>query len=86
MNATDARTAIAAVLGEIAPDVDLQACRPGDPFADQADLDSMDVLSLLAGLAERTGIEIPDSALDPGWSLDDLVGVLVYLGATRDGG
>jgi acyl carrier protein len=76
MAPTTAHEAIAAALAAIAPDVDLAACDPGAPFAEQTDLDSMDVLSLLGELADRTGVEIPDGALAAGWTLDDLVRLL----------
>ena len=76
MAPTSAREAIATALATIAPDVDLDACDPSAPFAEQTDLDSMDVLSLLGELADRTGVEIPDGALAGGWTLDDLIRLL----------
>ena len=77
MNDADARTVIAAVLGRIAPEVNLAECDATEPLTRELDLDSMDVLSLLTGIGERTGIEIPDADVEPDWSLDDLAAYLV---------
>jgi acyl carrier protein len=44
----------------VAPDVDANALDPGADFREELDLDSMDVLNLVVGLHEATGIEIPE--------------------------
>lgn len=77
MTDAEARTVIAAVLHGIAPEVDLAACDSNEPLTRELDLDSMDVLSLLTGIGERTGIEIPETDFEPDWSLDDLAAYLV---------
>jgi acyl carrier protein len=60
MTEDEARTAIAEVLHSIAPEVDL-AGMPGDAdLREEADLDSMDMLNLLTGIHERTGVEIAE--------------------------
>ncbi len=71
-----ARQVIAAALGEIAPEIDLDEIDGTVPFAAEADLDSMDLLSLAEELHERTGVDIGDGDLPSAWSLDQLVAEL----------
>jgi acyl carrier protein len=60
MTDDEARQAVAAVLRTIAPEVDLSTV-PGDAdLREEADLDSMDLLNLLTGIQERTGVAISD--------------------------
>ncbi len=51
---------ILALLVEIAPDVDPAAVRPGLPFRDQFDFDSMDHLNLAIALGRHFGIDVPE--------------------------
>lgn len=77
MNEHEATQIIAETLRGIAPEVDLALCDLDRPFGEQVDLDSMDLLELLTGVSERAGVEIPDGLLPAGWTLGDLVAVLV---------
>ncbi len=77
MNDTEARSVIAGVLRTIAPEVDLGICDASEPLTRELDLDSMDVLSLLSGIGDRTGIQIPETDVEPDWSIDDLARYLV---------
>ncbi len=65
-----------AVLGAIAPEVDLAAIDPTERLRDEADIDSMDFQRLVAGIAARTGVEIPESAYPQVATLDGLLGWL----------
>lgn len=60
MNRDDARTLIADVLGGIAPEIDLSTVDPAAGLVDDLDLDSIDFLNLVTGVAERTGRDIPE--------------------------
>jgi acyl carrier protein len=71
-----ARQVIATALGEIAPEIDLTEIDGAVPFAAEADLDSMDLLSLAEELHARTGVDIGDGDLPSAWSLDQLVAEL----------
>jgi len=77
MTDAEARTVIAAVLRGIAPEVDLAMCDNTEPLGRELDLDSMDMLALLTGIGERTGIDIPETDIEADWSLDDLAAYLV---------
>jgi acyl carrier protein len=48
------------VLADVAPDVDVEALDPSADLYEEAGLDSMDVLNLAIGLAEATGVDIPE--------------------------
>jgi acyl carrier protein len=76
MNLDQARTHVAAVLGRIAPEVDLDEV-PGDvDFREEVDLDSMDFLSLVEGLKESTGVDIPEEDYEKVQTIDGLTGYL----------
>lgn len=60
MNDDDVRETILRVLGEVAPEADLDHLAPDVPFQEQLDLDSMDFLNFVLGLANETGVEIPE--------------------------
>lgn len=78
MNTDVARSHVQAVLGRIAPEVDL-ADVPGDvDFREEVDLDSMDFLSLVEGLKEVTGVDVPE---DDYASIETLDGLVAYLAA-----
>lgn len=48
------------VLGEIAPEADLSTLKPGVPFRDQIDIDSMDYLNFVIALDENFQASIPE--------------------------
>jgi acyl carrier protein len=60
VNLDDARTLIGDVLGGIAPEIDLATVDPAAGLVDDLDLDSIDFLNLVTGVAERTGRDIPE--------------------------
>jgi acyl carrier protein len=55
-----ARELLAAVLAEIAPEADLASVSDEANLRDEIELDSMDMLNLVIGVAERTGRVIPE--------------------------
>jgi acyl carrier protein len=59
MTKDEATAVLAAALREIAPDVDLGAVNPGLPLHEVAEIDSMDFLTLVTVIRDRTGIDIP---------------------------
>lgn len=48
-------------LGEIAPEVDLAAIKPGVSFRDQLDIDSMDFLNFVIAVHEALHVKIPEA-------------------------
>lgn len=77
MNSDEARTAVATSLSEIAPEIDLAEIDPQGDLREQADLDSMDFLELVARLSERTGLPIPEDDYARLGSLQALIAYLV---------
>ena len=76
MNTDQARAHVEAVLGRIAPEAELDEV-PGDvDFRDELDLDSMDFLSLIEGLKDATGVDVPESDYEQIETLDGLLGYL----------
>lgn len=60
MTPDEARQTILNAIAEVAPDADLSAVDGATPLQEQLDLDSMDFLSVLGGIAEETGVDIPE--------------------------
>lgn len=76
MDHATARTAIAEVLGTIAPEIDLASLDPAAPLRAQVDLDSVDFLNFVVGLHERCRVEIPEADYQ---KLDTLDRITAYL-------
>jgi acyl carrier protein len=73
----DARAAVSNVLGQIAPEVDLDTVPADAALTEELDLDSMDFLNFVTGLLEATGVEIPERDYPAVQTLDRCVGYLV---------
>ncbi|HSA61157.1 MAG TPA: acyl carrier protein [Nitrospiraceae bacterium] len=57
----DIRQTVLRLLGEIAPEADLSALKPGVSFRDQLDIDSMDFLNFVIMIHKTFGVEIPEA-------------------------
>jgi acyl carrier protein len=79
-----ARSAVLSALSRIAPEVDVEALGPSASLRQQADLDSMNVLELLAQLSDATGVPLEDEDLPKLTSLDATVALLVARSATAE--
>lgn len=69
------------VLTAVAPDVARDEVEPGTRFREQFDFDSLDVLNLVIGLHERTGVDIPEADYPQLATLD---GAVAYLRSRTD--
>ncbi|CUH98291.1 acyl carrier protein [Leisingera aquaemixtae] len=61
MTQTDMRAVFLEELTRVAPDIDPAGVSDGDHLQDDLELDSMDILNLVAALHQRLGIEIPEA-------------------------
>ncbi len=61
MNEQDIRTLTAEVLAGIAPEADLATVGDDEDLREALDLDSMDFLNFVIGIAQRSGLKIPDA-------------------------
>lgn len=61
MNEAEVRALAAEVLAGIAPEADLATVRDTEDLRAALDLDSMDFMNFVIGLAERTGRNIPEA-------------------------
>lgn len=77
MNEHELRAAVIDAIVEVAPDVDPHTIDPGASLAEELDIDSMDFLSIVVALHERTGIEIPERDYPQLATLDDTVAYLL---------
>ena len=79
MNDDEALDILREVLGQVAPEADLDGLAPGEALTEGLDLDSIDFLNLVIGVHERTGIDIPERDYP---RLATLEGWVAYLVAT----
>jgi acyl carrier protein len=70
------RATVLRVLGDIAPEADLDTLRGDVPLREQLDLDSMDLLNVAVGLHTALGIEIPEADYPKVSTLDACVAYL----------
>jgi acyl carrier protein len=73
VNADQARDTVAQILGQIAPEAELDDAEPSEDLRTELDLDSLDFLALIEGLKERTGVDVPESDYPQVRSLNGLV-------------
>jgi len=61
MTDNEIKALVLRVLGDIAPEADLEQIDPTVELREQFDLDSMDILNLMIGIHEVTGVDIPEA-------------------------
>ncbi|WP_438295507.1 acyl carrier protein [Streptomyces sp. HUAS TT7] len=76
MNRVEALTLVKDSILEIAPDVDLNSVGPDDKFRVALELDSLDFLSLVELLSERSDIRIVEDDYPALTTLSDCAGFL----------
>ena len=79
MTREEIRSTVLRILGEIAPEADLNKLKPDVSFRDQLDIDSMDFLNFVIALAEELRVSIPESDYAKLSSLDSSVELLTSL-------
>ena len=77
----DIREAVVRALRQVAPEVDPATLRPDVSLREQVDLDSMDFLNFVIGLAQSLGVEVPEADYPKLATLDGCVAYLASRGA-----
>jgi len=80
MTKEQARELMRSVLRPIAPEADIDSVAEGETLQEALDLDSIDFLQFVAGLAESTRTEIPERDYA---SLSTVEGCIDYLSTPR---
>jgi acyl carrier protein len=70
------RSTVLHVLGGIAPEADLTRLDPRASLREQFDLDSIDFVNFVIGLARELGVEVPESDYPHLATLDDSIAYL----------
>jgi acyl carrier protein len=73
MKDDEIKTTVLRVIGDIAPEADLNHIDPAVDLREQLDLDSMDLLNIMIGIHEATGVDIPEADYPQMASLDSSV-------------
>ena len=60
-NLASIKESICRLIGDIAPEVDIEALDPNEDIRDELDLDSMDFMRLLEGIDKELSVNIPES-------------------------
>ena len=81
MTRDDLREAVLAILGTIAPEIDLEEIRPYADLRDELDIDSMDFLRFAIQLEQRLGVSVPETDYPRIRTLDACVAYLAEKGA-----
>ena len=76
MNEQDARAAVEAALGKVAPDVDLAEVDEGARLRQDLELDSLDFLRLVETIDTATGVDIPERDYPSVSTVKGLIGYL----------
>jgi acyl carrier protein len=76
VNEADIRTVVREELGNIAPEMDLQALDPSADLREALDIDSMDFLNFVIAVHHRLGVDIPELDYPKLITLD---GAVMYL-------
>jgi acyl carrier protein len=84
MTKEEIRSTVLRILGEIAPEADLNQLKPDVSFRDQLDIDSMDFLNFVIALDEELHVSIPESEYAKLSSLDNCVELLTPLTSKPD--
>jgi acyl carrier protein len=70
------RSLVLEALAAVAPEADLAHLDPREDLREQLEIDSMDLLNLVIGVHERTGVEIPEADYPKLATLDSAVAYL----------
>ena len=81
----DLRTIVLEALLDVAPEVDPDAVDGTEALQQQLDLDSMDFLTFLQGVADRTGVEVREEDYAQVATLDGCVAYLRERGGSAVG-
>ena len=73
MNENELRAVVLDVLGQIAPEADLDGLDPSSQLQEELDLDSINFIDFVSGLHDRTGVDIPERAYPEVATLDGCV-------------
>ena len=76
MTREEIRGVLLGVLRDVAPEADLAHLDPRADLREQLEIDSMDLLNVVIGVHQRTGIEIPESDYPRLATLDSAVAYL----------
>ena len=80
MNEQDARAAVHAAIGAVAPDVDLDDVDEGARLRQDLELDSLDFLRLVETIDTTTGVDIPERDYPAIATVKGLIGYLAAHG------
>jgi acyl carrier protein len=83
MTREEARSAVLAILGRIAPEADLPALRGDAVLREELDLDSMDFLGFVTALDEQLHVAVPEADYEKLATLDGCVAYLVAAAGTK---
>jgi len=80
MNEQDARAAVRAAIGKVAPDVDLAEVDEDARLRQDLELDSLDFLRLVETIDTATGVDIPERDYPEVATVKGLIGYLAAHG------
>jgi acyl carrier protein len=82
VSAAEVRAKLLGILRRIAPEVDFASLDPAKSMRVQADLDSVSLMQLVAGIHRELGVNVPETEYD---ELETLNRAVAYLTPRVDG-
>lgn len=76
MNDDELRVVVRSVLSQIAPEIDAGSFADDADLREELEIDSMDFLTFVTGLHERTGVDVPERDYPELASVDSCVAYL----------
>lgn len=73
MSREDIRALILGALGQVAPELNLDAIDPHESIRDQCDLNSVDYMNVIVAIHAKTGLDIPEADYPKLTTLDDCI-------------
>ena len=73
---TDIKEIVFSIIQRIAPEADLDELEPDENLQEALDIDSYDFLSLLIGVDEALGVEVPEAAYTEVMTLNSMLAYL----------
>lgn len=71
------KSLLAEIFHEVAPEIEFEKLDTGRPLRAQAEIDSFDFYRIMVKVAQRTGINVPDSKIAEMKNLDQLIDYII---------
>jgi acyl carrier protein len=79
------KSVLTQIFHEVAPEIEFEKIDTARPLRDQAEIDSLDLYHIIVQVAQKTGVNVPDSKLADLKNIDQLVNYVSAKSAQETG-